>query len=171
MSTDTDSVAPIERLLSNIPRLEPDGINWTAFSMRFRQAMQATRRWGDFDSSILRPTLKDPSAPTEAEIEALDPWEHEDLIACHLLPQCLPDMIVLRMNQYQTAQVYWSRVDHEYTIKSIYVQSRLEQAFSEMRCSKGGDVKVFVTSVRCSRSPDNYQGLSTYRPAWHQGGT
>ena len=75
------------------------------------------------------------------------------------------------MNQYQTAQVYWSRVDHEYTIKSIYVQSRLEQAFSEMRCSKGGDVKVFVTSVRCSRSPDNYQGLSTYRPAWHQGGT
>ena len=86
MSTDTDSVAPIERLLSNIPRLEPDGINWTAFSMRFRQAMQATRRWGDFDSSILRPTLKDPSAPTEAEIEALDPWEHEDLIACHLLP-------------------------------------------------------------------------------------
>ena len=66
MSTDSLSVTSIERLLANIPRLEPDGTNWTAFSMRFCQTMQATRRWGYFDGTMLRPNFKDPSEPAEA---------------------------------------------------------------------------------------------------------
>lgn len=151
MSTDSLSVTSIERLLANIPRLEPDGTNWTAFSMRFCQTMQATRRWGYFDGTMLRPNFKDPSEPAEAEIEALERWEHEDLIACYLLSQCLPDMTVLRLSQYQTAQVHWSRVDDEYATKSTCAQNRLEQAFSEMRCPKGGDVQAFLSSVRCKR--------------------
>ncbi|KAF8478155.1 hypothetical protein DFH94DRAFT_604169, partial [Russula ochroleuca] len=79
------SLASIEKLLANIPRLEPDGTNWTVFSMRFCLAMQATRRWGYFDGTMPRSTFKDPSAPTRTEIEALERWEHEDLIACYLL--------------------------------------------------------------------------------------
>ena len=34
-------VAPIEDPSTNIPNLKPDGTNWTAFSLRIREAMQA----------------------------------------------------------------------------------------------------------------------------------
>jgi hypothetical protein len=144
-------VAPIEKLPANIPRLEVNGANWAIFSMRFREAMQATRRWGYFDGSRPRPTPKDPSAPSADEQEELERWEYQDLVARYLLSQRLPDTTAMRLSSYTTAQMRWARVNEEFTAKSVYAQNDLEQAFFEMRCPKDGDVRTFLTSVRYKR--------------------
>ena len=97
-------VAPIEDPSTNIPHLKPDGTNWTVFSLRFRKAMQAMHRWEYFDGTKPRPTPKDPSAPTNAEIEALERWDHEDVVARYLLSQRLPDMTFMRLSQLKRAE-------------------------------------------------------------------
>lgn len=38
----------IEQLPANIPQLEPNGVNWAIFMMRFKDAMRVTRRWNYF---------------------------------------------------------------------------------------------------------------------------
>jgi gag-polypeptide of LTR copia-type len=61
------------------------------------------------------------------------------------------DLSAKKLNQYMTAQSRWSRVNDEFTAKSVYAQNDLEQAFFELRCPKGGDVRTFLTSLRYKR--------------------
>ena len=42
----------------------------------------------------------------------------------------------------------WAQVCGDYTAKSVYAQTDLEQVFHDMRCPKGGEVWPFLTSVR-----------------------
>jgi gag-polypeptide of LTR copia-type/Zinc knuckle len=140
--------ALIEQLPANIPRLKPDGTNWAIFSIRFCEAMQATRRWGYFDGTTPCPSPKDPAEPTKDEIEAIKQWEREDLVTRYLLSQYLPDTTFMRLYKYSTAQLRWKHVNDEYTAKNACVQKNLEQAFFEMRCPKGADVRTFLTNLR-----------------------
>ena len=141
----------IEHLPQNIPRLELDGSNWAIFAMRFREAMQANRRWGFFDGTRARPTLTDSSNITADEQEAMDRWDYDDQVARYLLSQRLPDSTAVRMGPYTTAKARWDRVSTEFTAKSVYAQNDLESAFYEMRCQKGEDVRVFLTNLRYKR--------------------
>jgi hypothetical protein len=136
---------PFEQLPTEIPYLDYDGTNWAIFSMHFRKAMQATHRWGHFDGTRPRPSAKDPSAPIDAEREAQKCWEHEDIVTRYLLSERLPDSTALCLRRYQTAQACWTRLDNMYLDKSM---NDLEQAFLEMRCPKGADVRTFLTNVR-----------------------
>jgi hypothetical protein len=140
--------APIEQLPANIPHLEPDGTNWAVFLMHFCMAMQATCQWGFFDGTNLHSTPEDPSAVTDTEKELVECWKHNNLIACYLLSQCLPDMTTLCPNQYILAHMCWTHVSDEYTAKSVYAYNNLQQAFFEMICSNGGNVCTFLTSMR-----------------------
>ena len=144
-------VAPIDELPANIPHLKPDATNWVLFSLRFREAMQVARRWEYFDGTKPRPTSNDPSAPTNAEIEAQKLWDHEDIVACYLLSQRLPDMTFMRLSQYQTAQAHWTHLNDEYTTKSVYALNRLEEAFFDMRYPEDADVQTYLMSVRNKR--------------------
>ena len=137
----------IEHLPQNIPRLELDGSNWAIFAMRFREAMQANRRWGFFDGTRARPTPVDSSNITTDEQEAMDKWDYDDQVARYLLSQRLPDSTAVRMGPYSTAKARWDRVSTEFTAKSVYAQNDLESAFYEMRCQKGEDVRVFLTNL------------------------
>jgi transposase InsO family protein len=137
--------------LTNIPRLETDGSNWASYAMRFRMAMQATGKWDCFDGTKPRPIAKDPAAPTKDEKEAAAAWEKEDQVARYLLSQRLPDSTLLGLNSCTSATMCWNRVSDEYTAKSVYAQNDLEQAFLDMRCPKGGDVRPFLTTVRNKR--------------------
>jgi len=141
----------IEQLPANIPRLEPNGVNWAIFSMRFREAMQATRRWGYFDGTKSRPVPKDKDNPTDAEVEAREKWDYEDLIARYLLSQRLPDTTAIRVSGYSTVKERWEKVSEEFSAKSAYAQNDLEHAFLQMRCPKGGDVRAFLTSLTYKR--------------------
>ena len=150
MSTSTSSNA-IEQLPSNIPHLETDSSNWAIFIMRFREAMQATCRWPYFEGTVSCPTMKDPSKVTEAKKKATEEWEHGDLAACYLLSQRLPDSIAARLQSLTTAKSRWERLTLEFTMQSMYAQNDLEQAFFEMRCPKGGDIRTFLTALRCKK--------------------
>jgi hypothetical protein len=148
MSTSTPSPA-IEQLPSNIPHLKTDGSNWAIFIMRFREAMQATRRWPYFEGTVSCPTVKDPSKVTDAEKKAIEEWEHGDLAARYLLSQRLPNSIAVRLQSLTTAKGRWERLTSEFTAQSMYAQNDLEQAFFEIRCPKGGDICTFLTTLRC----------------------
>ena len=150
----------IEQLPQNIPRLEPDGLNWAIFAVRFREAMSANRRWGFFDGKSARPVPKDPSNVTTDEQEAMDKWDYDDQVARYLLLQRLPDSTAVRMGPYPTAKARWDRVNAEYTAKSVYAQNDLEATFYDMRCEKGGDVRAFLTSLRYKREELAAAGVS-----------
>ena len=135
---------PIEQLPANIPCLEPSGINWAIFSMRFREAMKATRRWGYFDGTKSHPEPKDKGNVTDDETEAIEKWDHEDLVARYLLSQHLPDTTAICLSHYKTAKERWEKVNHEFMAKSMYMQKDLEQSFFEMRCAKGADVRCYA---------------------------
>ena len=100
----------IEQLPTNIPRLEPNGVNWVIFSMRFWEAMQATHRWDYFDGSKPHPEPKDKDKPMDAETEARDKWDYKDLIARYLLSQHLPDTTTIRVSGYSTVKERWEKV-------------------------------------------------------------
>ena len=94
--------ATIENLPATIPQLTPDGSNWAIFLIRFRQAMQANRRWGHFEGTKLRPTPKNSAKPTEEEAEATERWDHKDLVTSFLLAQRLPDTTAMHLEQFPT---------------------------------------------------------------------
>ena len=96
--------------LTNIPCLEIDGTNWAIFSIRFRQAMQATGRWEHFDGSKPPPVVKDIANPTTDEVEAVAAWEKEDQVARYLLSQRLPDLTVLGLSACPTVYTSWQMV-------------------------------------------------------------
>ena len=113
--------------------------------------MQATRRWPYFRGTVSCPTMKDPSKVTEAEKKATEEWEHRDLAAHYLLSQHLPDSIAVRLQSLTTAKSRWERLTSEFTAQSMYAQNDLEQAFFEMRCPKGGDIRTFLTALHCKK--------------------
>ena len=83
MSTAPNTPTSIEKLLANIPRLEPNGSNWAIFMMRFRDAMKVTRRWSYFTGSNPKPKAKNPKSPMDAEIEAATEWKYQDFVASY----------------------------------------------------------------------------------------
>jgi hypothetical protein len=150
----------IEQLPANIPHLEPDGSNWAIFVVRFRESMQVNRRWGYFDGKITCPEPADPSNVTEDKQKSIEKWDHKDLVTRYLLSQRLPDSTAVRMGAYPTAKARWDRVNDEFTAKSVYAQNDLESTFYDMRCAKGGDVHVFLTSLRYKREELSAAGVS-----------
>ena len=145
------SSATIEQLPSNIPQLEPDGSNWAIFKGRFCEAMRATRRWPHFDGHSTCPSPRDPRKPMDDEKKEIEKWEHADNAACYLLSQRLPDSVTIRLYALPTAKARWDQLVKEFTAQSVYAQNNLEQAFFDMQCTKGADVRVFLTSLQYKR--------------------
>ena len=61
----------IEQLGTNVPHLDIEGTKWTMFALRFLKAMIAAGHWGHFDGSTACPIPKDPSNPTDEEMQAI----------------------------------------------------------------------------------------------------
>jgi len=77
-----------------VPHLLPDGTNWSIFSTHFHEAMQAAQHWGYFDGTTQCPVPKD-ARPMKGEEDAMEAWDHKDIVACYLLSQRLPDLTLL----------------------------------------------------------------------------
>jgi hypothetical protein len=148
-TTSTQAATPttIEKLPANIPCLEPNGANWAIFKMRFSNAMKVTHRWGYFTGLKPCPEPADPDKPTTDEAEAIEQWEYDDSVATYLLSQRLPDTTEMRLASCSTTKERWAVVSRDYQAKSAYAQADLHQAFLEMRCAKGTDVREFLTSL------------------------
>jgi hypothetical protein len=134
-------------LPANIPYLDSSGTNWAAFSTRFQETMQVIGRWGYFDGTKACPMPKKADTPTDAERNAIESWAHEDVVACYLLSQRLPDMTTLHLFNYPTAKAHWEQLVEEHRAKSAYTQNDLEATFFEMTCPKGGNVRAFLMDL------------------------
>ncbi|KAN0111334.1 hypothetical protein V8E52_008609 [Russula decolorans] len=53
----------------------------------------------------------------------------------------------MRLVNCITTSARWAIVTHDYQAKSAYAQADLQQAFLEMRCAKGADVREFLTGL------------------------
>ena len=156
----TATPTTIEKLPANIPRLESNGSNWAIFRMRFSSAMKVTRRWAYFTGIHRYPEPVDPAKPTREEATAIVQWEYEDSVASYLLSQRLPDTTEMRLANCSTTEERWDQVTKEYQAKSTYAQADLHQAFLDMRCAKGGDVRDFLASLCCKREELAAAGVS-----------
>src|SRR6267154_2287203 len=151
VSSPPPTVTPttIEKLPANIPRLEHNGSNWAIFKMCFGNAMKVTRQWAYFTGLNPYPKPVDAAKPTKEEATAIVQWEYEDSVASYLLSQRLPDTTEMRLANCKTTQERWALVTQEYQAKSAYVQADLHQAFLDMRCTKGGNMRDFLASLCC----------------------
>ena len=142
------TIPSIQLLPSNILCLEADGSNWAIFVLRFREAMQVARRWPYFEGTIPCPSPKDPAKVPDNEKKSIEDWKYEDLAACYLLSQCLPDSIAIWLQSLTTAKARWDRLVFDFTTQSIYAQNDLEEAFFSLTCAKGEDIRSFLTVLR-----------------------
>ena len=108
-------------------------------------------RWEYFDGSDTRPIPNDLSNITDAEKLDRKRWDREDVIAQCLLGQRLPNETAMDMEGFPTAEAQWSAVNELFTAKSVYTKADLHQAFLDMRCPKGGDVREYLTSLKMKR--------------------
>jgi hypothetical protein len=76
---------PREPIHTLVPRLELNGSNWAAFSMRFLEAMDATDQLGHFDGTHPRLVPTTAGSLTAEELAAQRLWDHEDKIGWNLL--------------------------------------------------------------------------------------
>jgi hypothetical protein len=135
----------------SVPYLEPHGANWAIFMMRFRDTMKAVRRWAYFTGEEPCPEGMGASKATSAEQGAIEAWEYEDSVASYLLYQRLPDAIVMRLSVCSTTHERWEKITREFQAKSAYAQADLHEAFLEMHCAKGEEVRDFLASLCCKR--------------------
>src|SRR6267154_5937145 len=153
VSSPLPTVTPttIEKLPANILHLEHNGTNWAIFKMCFSNAMKVTRRWAYFMGLNPYPEPVDMAKPTKEEATTIVQWEYEDSVASYLLSQRLPDITKMQLTYCTTTQERWTLVTKEYQAKSAYAQADLHQAFLDMHCTKGGDVREFLANLCCKR--------------------
>jgi hypothetical protein len=92
MSTTTTALTTTNILPLSIPKLLPTGLNWTAFSIRFQEPIEAKGFWGHFDGTAAEPTLSSPMADEEA---ACNQWLKDECSAKALLTHCIPDSTLI----------------------------------------------------------------------------
>ncbi|PPR00727.1 hypothetical protein CVT24_000951 [Panaeolus cyanescens] len=109
MST-TTTTAITDAIPSTVPKLDPSGVNWQTFMLRFMDAIQGKGYWGHFNGTEMcslptGPPAKseeaDTSSPsgttipsstpstTEEDKKAMDKWDRDEAIAQSLLTQPL----------------------------------------------------------------------------------
>jgi hypothetical protein len=64
-------------------------LNWTAFSIRFQEAIEAKGFWGHFDGTSLKPVVSSP--PATGEEDALNQWTKNEHSTKALLTHRIPD--------------------------------------------------------------------------------
>ena len=122
-------------------------MKWTMFTLRFPKAMIAAGRWGHFDGSTACPIPKDPSNPTDKEMQAIWRWTREDQIADYLLDQHIPKKIALDIMVFKTTKECWDYIKKCFSAKSEHAKADLYQAFIDMKCPKNSEVREFLNEM------------------------
>jgi len=95
--TSVSSTALSDHLPTSVPRLDPSGLNWAIFSIRFQDAVEAKGFWGHFDGTKPKPQPANAQNPTAEETAAVTLWEKNERSAKSLLTQKLPDSALMRI--------------------------------------------------------------------------
>jgi gag-polypeptide of LTR copia-type/Zinc knuckle len=145
------STALADQLPGSIPKLDPSGMNWAVFSLRFQDAVEAKGFWGHFDGTEPKPTPAIPSAVTADERSAITGWEKDERSAKSLLTQKLPDSTLIRVHKEVTVKNRWDAIVHEYTEKGTFAQTEMRAKFLDLKCPDKGDAREFLDSLRTKR--------------------
>ena len=142
-------------LPSSVPKLLPTGLNWTAFSIRFKEAIEAKGFWGHFDGTSPKPTASSPA--TEDEAKALDQWLRDERSAKALLTHRIPDSTLIRIHSKESLVDRWNLIVSEYTQKGAFAQAELRSRFMDSKCPDKGNVREFLDDLRVEK-----EKLATY---------
>src|ERR1700720_1288951 len=107
--------------VSNVPKLEVDGMNWVMFSTRLRIALQDKDVFGHLDGTATEPdkaTLPDEHA---ASIK-------KEKQARNLLTQKLHDSTLTKLLSLTTAAQWWTSITNEFRAKSSHVFKAMRAA-------------------------------------------
>ena len=83
----TTVTALTDSLLSDVPKLNPSGVNWAIFEFRFLSAVKAKGKWDHFDGSTPIPVLASQTEPTAEETTEINKWRKDEATAINLLLQ------------------------------------------------------------------------------------
>jgi hypothetical protein len=142
-------------LPSSVPKLLANGLNWTAFSMRFQDAVEAKGLWGHFDGTTTQPAVSNP--PTTDEQEALTKWVKDERTAKALLTHRIPDSTLIRVHGKASLKDRWELIVTEFSSKGAFAQADLRTHFMESRCPDRGNVREFLDGLRVKK-----EELATY---------
>src|SRR5438552_2017063 len=111
----TTTITTTDILPSSVPKLLATGLNWTAFSLRFQEAIDVKGFWGHFDGSTPRPTLS--ATPTAAEQAEVTQWDKDERSAKALLTHRIPDSTLIRIHTKSVLKERWDLIVAKYTEK------------------------------------------------------
>ncbi|PPR01457.1 hypothetical protein CVT24_001860 [Panaeolus cyanescens] len=167
MST-TTTTAITDAIPSTIPKLDPSGVNWQTFMLRFMDAIQGKGYWGHFDGSESRPgptgplekvevsdtdgttTATRPST-TEDDKKAMEKWDRDEATARSLLTQRVPDSTLIMISVYPSVYDQWRWIVKEFTEKSKFTQTSMKTVFLNSKCPDKSDVRKFLDSLRVKK--------------------
>ena len=132
-------------LPSSVPKLEPTGLNWTVFKLRFQDALDAKGFWGHFDGTTICPVVGSPA--TTAETEALALWNKNEQTAKSLLTQKIPDSALILVHSHTLVKDRWDAIVAEYSEKGTFAQTELRSKFLQSKCPKKGNVREFLDQL------------------------
>jgi len=147
----TASTALSDQLTSSVPRLDPHGLNWAAFSLRFQDAVEAKGFWGHFDGTEPKPQPVNAEQPTAEEKAAISLWEKNERSAKSLLTQKLPDSALMRIRNKKTVRERWQVIETDFTEKGTFAQTELRAKFLDMKCPDKANVREFLDGLRTKR--------------------
>ena len=132
-------------LPSSVSKLLLTGLNWTTFSIRFQEAIEAKGFWGHFDGTSPKPTVSSP--PAAGEQDALNQWTKDKHSAKALLTHCIPDSTLIRIHGEDSLKDRWDLIKTEYTQKGAFAQAELHTRFMDSRCPDKGNVHEFLDEL------------------------
>ena len=95
MSITTTSLS--DSLSSSVPKLDATGLNWAIFAVHFQDTIEEKGFWGHFNGSNPRSTPTATTAPTAAEVAAMEQWDKDERSAKSLLTQKIPDATLMHV--------------------------------------------------------------------------
>jgi hypothetical protein len=131
------------------------GLNWTAFSIHFKEAIEAKGFWGHFDGTSLELIVNSP--PGAGEQEALNQWMKDEHSAKALLTHHIPDSTLIRIHTKESLQDRWDIIIKKYTQKGAFAQAKLCTHFMDSKCPDKGNVCEFLDELRVKK-----EKLATY---------
>ena len=111
--------------------------------------MKVMHRWQYFTGTYPQPVPADRDHLTKDETNAMIQWDYDNTASSFFLSQELPDMTEICLINCTSTKEQWDTVTKEYQAKSTFTQGDLHQAFLDIRCTKGGNVREFLTSLGC----------------------
>jgi hypothetical protein len=136
----------LANLPSSVPKLEPTGLNWTIFKLRFKDALDGKGYWGHFDGTSTAPSVGSPA--TQSEVEALATWNKNERTAKALLTQKIPDSALILVHSHLLVRECWAVIIAEYSKKGTFAQTELQSQFLRSKCTDKSNVWEFLDQLR-----------------------